>query len=354
MNKKKLFLVLPSLARGGAERVMIHLANHIHGESFDITMIIFSATRESYTHLDTHKTKLINLKSTRVRSGIKKLIKLIRKEKPDVLLSTSVQVNLSLGMLKFLLPSGVKCIARESSIPSKRYHSWNPRLYKYYYKFAFNNFDHIICQSNAMSDDLITNFEIDRQKISVINNPVEDQKILDHRNIPPESFDVVLVANLNKQKGIDRFIKSVALVKSDIQVAILGDGPQKSALEDLSKKHGTDSNIKFLGFQADPIAYMKTAKIVALTSLYEGFPNVLLEATASGTPIIAFNVPGGTAEIINQNNGLLIENNNYEAFARGIESLIKKPLDRSIIQNEAVKKYGLQNIISQYENTLLS
>ena len=130
-----------------------------------------------------------------------------------------------------------------------------------------------------------------RGNIHIIPNGIDFKKI---RNIKAVGFDsdIIFVGRLIKEKNVELLLKAVKIIKGeipDVRIVIIGDGPERTKLESLSKKLGISSNVNFLGFletHEEVIAYMKASKVFAFPSLREGFGIVVLEANASGLPVV--------------------------------------------------------------------
>ena len=129
--------------------------------------------------------------------------------------------------------------------------------------------------------------------------------------------------------------------------------PDEQKLKRQATKLKISNKVSFLGFKNPPYEYMKHADVFALTSRYEGFPNVVLESCAVGCPVVAFNCPGGIEEIIDNGiNGFKVTPGNIEFYARSLIKASETKFDSNEIINSTRKKFGLKKIISQYEEIL--
>ena len=108
--------------------------------------------------------------------------------------------------------------------------------------------------------------------------------------------------------------------------------------------------MRFLGYLPNPENYMQAANVFVLSSRYEGFPNVVLEAMSYGTTVVAFDCPGGTSEIIeNGRNGWLVEPGNVKELSESIKNAIAYPLDPIAIKKSVSDRYSIKKIIKLYE-----
>src|SRR5699024_6567462 len=159
------------------ERVFANLINNIDYELFDVTLVCFNNHNNVYKI--SPKAKVINLNVKRARNAPLRIIKLLRKEKPDLIISTLYQMNLMLMLLKGFLPKKTKIIIRHTMISSMSFSGnniqtlINRRISKLYKKA-----DKVICQSDFMKQDFIKFSGLDKTKIEVIYNPVDADSIL--------------------------------------------------------------------------------------------------------------------------------------------------------------------------------
>lgn len=177
MKKKVLFLV-PSLNSGGAERVISILCNKLNKEKFEV--VLYPLRKEGiFLNMISRDIKIIDLRVNHVRNAFFKIKKVIREENPDIVFSTLSYLNIFIAIFRFLLPKNIIFIGRESSIVSEVLSENNleNKIFKLLYKYFYSNLNYIVCQSQYMASDLIDNFKIEKDKIRVINNPLDIEKI---------------------------------------------------------------------------------------------------------------------------------------------------------------------------------
>ena len=204
-----------------------------------------------------------------------------------------------------------------------------------------------------MKKDLVENYQIKSEKITVINNPIDFENIKRLSNISSKDlFDkskinLLAVGRLSHQKGFDTLLEIMKELDDKYFLSILGQGPDEEKLKSMIKDFSLESKVKLLGFQDNPYIYMKQADIFVLSSRFEGLPNVVLEANACGTTVIAFDCPGGTNEIIiDGENGYLAKCQDKNDF---IDKLKKIHLEKEINQT-ILNKYEVSQIVQNYEN----
>lgn len=353
MKKTKILFIVPSMRGGGAERVISTLLQHIDKDKFDLNLALITKEGKFLDDIPNH-VNLIDLDTKRVRKSIFKIIKTINSLKPDIVFSTLGHLNLLISIIRPFLSNKIVFIGRESntvSVINKQ--SKYPKLFDFLYNNFYNNFDHIVAQAEYMKKDLVENYQIKSEKISVINNPIDFENIKKLSNISSkELFDkskinLLAVGRLSHQKGFDTLLEIMKELDEKYFLSILGQGPDEEKLKSTIKEFSLESKVQLLGFQDNPYIYMKQADIFVLSSRFEGFPNVVLEANTCGTTVIAFDCPGGTNEIIiNGENGYLVKCQDKNDF---IDKLKNISLQKEINLN-LLNKYEVSEIINQYTN----
>lgn len=304
--------------------------------------------------------ELHDLDATRVRYALPRLIALVWRLRPDVVFSTLGHLNLALSMLRWLLPRQVRCIARETTIVSCGVQEYRfPALWSVAYRRFYRNFDRVVCQSRAMQQDLVANYAVPAAKTVVINNPLDVDAVRAAAQAPlawttPPGAERMLVAagRLGREKGFDLLIDAIALSGDPgLHLVLLGNGGLLATLRDLAVKRGVAAQVHFVGFQSNPHAWFRQAGAFVLSSRYEGFPNVVLEALACGTPVIATPAPGGTREILDGVPGCVVATDvSARALADAIMQWLRGPQVR--VPADAVNPYRLDRIVGQYERLL--
>lgn len=354
MKKKTIIFILPDLETGGAERIVSTIANHLPREKF-IPKILLLRKEGGYLKILKNDIEIIDLNIQRIRNSLFPILKELRKRKPDIVFSGFGEVNAYLSLfLRFFRKT--KFIARETNVVSQ--HVTRPEI-KFFYKF-YNNYDKIICQSEDMTTDLVKNFGINQEKIVKINNPVDFDFIQEKLKISerPKDFlndykNVVAIGNLSQRKGFDNLLKVFSHLKNEkIKLHIIGDGRDKDTLLQMKQNLGLE-NVIFHGRQENPYQYLKFADLFILSSRYEGFPNVLLEAGACGCYALANNCLGGITEIIeNKVNGEISDIENHEKFAKKILQLINIEHNPETIQHSIKYRFSKEIILKKYEEIL--
>lgn len=305
-GKTSVLFFIPSLKGGGAERVITTLLRHINRDRFDVSLVVLDMTGAVYRDDLPSDIEIIDLACPRVSRALLQIMSLVWSRRPDVLFSTLSHLNLTLALMRPLLPRATRMMARETGILSLALADGSKeKLWRWVYRKFYCKHDLIICQSQYMRTDLIENFALAPEKTLVIHNPVDIDRI---RALAVEPVDwpgrcnphkrLVAAGRLVHVKGFDILIEAIGLLQDpDVQLAILGDGPLKAELQTLVNHRGLVERIHFVGYQTNPYAWFAQADALILSSRHEGFPNVVLEALACGTPVIATPAPGGLSDI---------------------------------------------------------
>lgn len=359
---KKIFLCIPTLHGGGAERVFKYIIEYLDKAEYQIQLVLLQNSKglPSLFHKKGVVTHNLNC---RLPLAFLKLPLLILKEKPDIVLSTICYMNIVTGFCSWLLKSSNSIfIARESGIPSIRVQYtktfWNS---PWLYKLAYKHFDCVICQSKDMAREVHELYKVPTELIFTISNPVDTNFVRSQASgNSPLSFsksmiNILAVGRLHPQKGYDLLIQALArTTKKNAHLHILGTGGIFDQLTILVENLGLSDRVSFYGYVNNPYPFMRNADLFVISSIAEGFPNSLLEALALGCPSIAFNGIGGTKELIEQGvNGSLVELGNIDLLASEIDRCSSALFDRKRIASEIAIRYDVFTIIKKYESVFL-
>ncbi len=340
MKSLKILIVLPSLAGGGAEKVILSLIENLDTAQCRPILVIQNKIGPLKTKLN--KNNIIDLKCKNFRYAIPRLITTIMKIKPDIIISTFPHITLPLVIFKKYFYRNAKIIAREPNmIDASLRNSAYPRLLKFLYKQFMPKVNKIIITSRAMKNDLIKK-GINKNKLFLIHNPVDNINIRDVKVVnrfAGKGLRLVMVGRLTYQKGVDRVLPMLKNI-NNCHLTILGDGYEKEKLEKIILKLGIEKKVKFIGFSDIANSYIAGADYLLLPSRWEGLPNVVLESLVLGTPVISFKQIVGLNDflpIVSENN-LRLCRNEYE-----MEELLKSLKNRKdfvlpIVRENLLKK----------------
>lgn len=289
------------------------------------------------------------------------LKKYILSSKPDILLSCLNSANITSLWVKHLSHTDTIFAIQQVNLLSKSISDGKslfeikilPSLVKRWYKHA----DRIIAISKAVQTDLISNFELSKNSITTIYNPLDLDQITYLSSLPVQEpwfndkTPVVLAAGrLNKVKDYPFLFNAIKEANKCrvVKLIVLGEGPEKENLEKLIIKLRLEKLVKILDYTPNPYQYMRHADIFALSSKSEGLANVLQEALACGCKIVSTDCPGGPKEILdNGKYGKLVPPNNVAAMAVAITKSIDEKIDRNLLYSRA-SDFSLKKISCEY------
>lgn len=369
-DSKHIAIFVPSFLGGGVERMMVYLANYLVSRGYNIDYIVIK-NYGPYKELLSDKVNLINLDKKRVLFSFFDLSIYLRKNKPDVLLSVMNYVNLIIFFANTISFTNTKHIISERDIPTNNI---NKSKFKYLFKIVvkkiYPKVDKIIAISKDVKIDLIKNFKIKPEKITVINNMVnldlfdinhKVDKSLIYENIFDDNFKnqkiIIAIGRLVKYKNFSYLINSFSIAEkknNNIRLLILGEGNERKDLEKQIETLNLTNKIALPGFLNESHKYLKCSDLFISTSIYEGFGNVIIEAMAAGLPVIVTDCIGGPKEIVqNGKFGDVVPLNKPQVLANKILERIESDFDKSISLNRA-KDFSVDKISENYLNVLLN
>ncbi len=315
---KKIAIVIADLDLGGGQRVAINLANAL-AKTNKVSIIIFQDDETHYKapgkliHLDCpQKTSIIG-KVFNVFKRAYKLRKKIKEEQFDYVYGFMETANFPTAMAFKDAALSVHCNPRELSF-------FESALVK----FTYHRVNNIIAVSEDVASILRSDYGL--KNVSRIYNPVDVEDITAQVDEPyqhPKPY-IVALGRFHEVKRYDLLINaySNSKMQQDCDLIIVGDGELRPELEAQVKQLKLQSKVHFAGTQSNPFPYLAGARFITLSSRTEAFPMVLIEALALKCPVVATDCPTGPREIVEHGiNGLLVENENAEAFSKAIDQL---------------------------------
>lgn len=349
---------IPSMVGGGAERVVVNLLKGMLSENVSLDLVLTSATG-AYMNQIPPEVHLVNLDTQRVITAIVPLIRYLRQNKPQVLISHLCHANVIAVVAKELAFTDTQLIlvehdtlsVSESKLLRARF---VPPLMKLLYPCA----DRVVGVSKAVSQDLETQLNLKKGKVKTIYNPVVDIELmekakghLDHPWLQPGSPPVFLaVGRLTFKKDFSTLIKAFANLRTKVvaHLIILGEGELRAELEALIDKLGIANDVWIPGFVKNPYAYMSRANAFILSSLWEGLPTVLIEAMACGCPVISTDCPSGPREILAGGKyGELVPTSNVMALSAAMSRVLESPISKELSTKRAMY-FSFERAVSEY------
>jgi glycosyltransferase involved in cell wall biosynthesis len=358
--------VLPSLHGGGAERVVLTVLRHLDRRRFAISLVVIDGRSPIFAADLPADVEVTDLGFTRVRYSAVSLIGLVRKRRPDLVFCVLGHLNLLLALIKPCLPRETKIITRETIVMSSylvgNRFAW---LWKVAYRWLLPRCDAIVCQSQDMKHALVNDLGISNENMVVVQNPVDIERVRARSNAVLDSsnwrdfcdntskkINLVAAGRLVWQKGFDLLIEAVAILNNpSVHVSILGNGPLRDNLANLAIQRGVARQIHFVGFQANPYPWFKRADAFVLSSRFEGMPNVILEALACGTGVIAMPAPGGIDELLRGRPRCVVA----ESVSAGCLAAVLKSYDYDVTTREhfLLEDYTVETVCRRYADVFV-
>lgn len=295
---KKIFFIVPNLASGGAERVMITIARILKKEGLNVEFLNFGVYEGEMTDWLHPEFNVISLNKKRSILALPSLIKFMKKNRDAIFFSSREHTNLlSLISSKF---TGTKAIVRIPNMPRnvlrKGWQGFKMNLIKKINRFVLPAASTIISQNEEMKSQLVEFYGLNEKKIIPINNPLDidfiNRQAQDSSSpFRKDEINFVNICNIAYSKGIDILIEAWPKVKAEIPNAhmyIIGRNNTDYA-SSLKTKASNLRDFTFLGFQSNPYPFLKHCDVFVLPSRMEGFPNVVLEAMAFNKPVVSTN-----------------------------------------------------------------
>ena len=370
MSRKEFSILffLPSLGGGGAEMHAVRLAHGLLRYNVQLTYVVCSSKGTYHSFLPP-SVRLIVLPTEIIPSSLLRIIFsfvplgfVIRRVKPDLLcpimLSSGLVMAISLLVWRVspLVTLCLQCSVRYS-------HLQNPRLYERLELFLLKKlsfvFDHVIALSQGVASEITELIPAFRFKTSVIPNvgmPLQSQITCSvNLSVDKHPGDIIICSSgrLTAQKDYATLLKALRLLNRPcLKLFILGEGELKSELSSLAQQLEVHKQVKFLGFQKNPYDYMRISDIFVLSSMWEGFGNVIVEAMHLGLPVVATDCPHGPSEIISNGvNGLLVPPKSPLHLADCISLLLDSPNLRARLSAQAIldsKLYSCDKVGQSY------
>jgi glycosyltransferase involved in cell wall biosynthesis len=330
-STKHLAIYLPSLRGGGAERIMMTLANAFTERGFKTDLVLVKA-EGPYLNDVSEKIRVVDLGAARVATSLPALVRYLRRERPDAMLTALNHANvIALLARRF---AGVKTrlvVSERSTLSSSLVHvtsmrgGWMAHFMSWTYPWA----DGVIAVSSGVADDLASTIGLSRDRIYTVYNPVDLSAVrqraeepFDHPWFAPGEPQVVLgVGRLTAAKDFPTLIRAFAQLRAHrpARLVILGEGNLRPDLQTLVADLGLIDDIAMPGFCENPFVWMRQAAVFVLSSAWEGLPGTLIQAMACGTPVVSTDCPSGPAEILENGKwGRLVSVGDAGALARAI------------------------------------
>jgi glycosyltransferase involved in cell wall biosynthesis len=348
------------LAGGGVGRVIVNLSKGFaeRGHAVDV---VLARRRGPYLAQLAPGIRVIDFGVSRTLWCVPGLARYLRRERPRALIACTEGANvvalwakrLAGGVPRVLISThtNVSENARQARQARGR---WLPYFVHGFYHWA----DEVVAVSEGVAADLAETAGLDRRRIRVIYNPVDTSSIMEcaretlahpwfDRDQPPV---ILSMGRLTRQKDYPTLIRAFAAVRTrrPARLMILGEGEEGARLEALARELGCMADVCMPGFVTNPYPFIAAARAFVLSSAWEGFGNVLIEALAVGTPVIATDCPWGPAEVLEHGrHGRLVPVGDVDALAQAIEDVLEAPPAAQVGPARATQ-FAIDRIAAEY------
>jgi glycosyltransferase involved in cell wall biosynthesis len=354
-------LLIPHLGGGGAERVIELLARRLPVEKYELHLGLITQAETGAEGLPAG-VQLHTLNAARVRAGGFRLLRLIRRLKPDLILSGIFHLNFLVLLLRPLLPKRTRILVRQNgTVSSALAFGGLPGYTRLLYRLLYCRADRVICQTPSMVADLAQQLGLPEDQLAVLPNPIDVEKIRLSSGRNSVSWagpgpHLLAVGRLVREKGFDLLLRALASVRreySEASLLIVGSGPEEAALKAECGASGLDRAVRFAGQLADPWSCFQRATLFVLPSRQEGLPNALLEAAAAGLPIVALPASGGVVELVSGQPGVwLAPEVSAEALAASLLAALRTLRPGERFTHSFVEPFRIGRAIQSYEELI--
>ena len=354
---------------GGAERVLQQMLNYFMKVNFEFQVDLLLAKKEGDLLKGLHKDiNIVDFNKKHVRDCLIDLVRYLKINRPNVFISVLDYANIIASLAHIISRCNSRLILWEHSIIS--YHSqktiskvW---IIRYFLIRMFYNHAHkIITVSKGAKDDLISDYSINKQKIKIINNPIDIQSVISlseaEVKIPSINYKnknyIVSVGRLATVKNYRLLIEAYSKLSKilNYKLVIIGDGPEYQNLQKQITGLNLESRIILTGYLENPYPLIKNANVFVVSSKWEGFNLVLLEALALKRQIVSTDCPCGPREILDNGRfNLMVPVDNSDALSNGILQIINGEIifdEDSLLQR--ANEFRLEKICNEFMKFIL-
>lgn len=341
-NMNAIAIFVPSLNGGGAERVMVTLANAIAARGFKVDLVLAMA-QGPYLKDVSESVRVIDLQAGRVIKALLPLVHYLRRERPVAMLSAMGHANVVALLARKLARGSTRTVVSERNTISVQYErssgfaAWlNFKLVRWVYPWAQG----ICTVSQAASQDLAVFAGLEPNRVQTIYNPFDLERLaqraaesLVHPWLASDQPPVLLaIGRLTEQKDYPTLLRAFARLRQgrDVRLVILGEGELRAQLHALAAELDLNNDVlEMPGFVANPFAWLASCKLFVLSSRWEGLPGVLIEAMACGVPVVSTDCPSGPDEILEGGRwGRLVPVGDVNALAQAMAEVLDTPKER--------------------------
>lgn len=339
---------IPNMNGGGAERVVVNLLRGMRQRGLELDLVL---ARKTGPYLDQvpEGVRIIDFSKDHCRQVLWFLARYLRQERPALLISHLGRANLAAVIARWLSGSQTPLALVEHNTPSRErvFGTLHVKVLTLMKRLLYHYADALITVSRAAARDLETEIKSKNDRVLTIYNPIIEPSLLfeqlepsGHLWLDHKTVSVVLaVGRLQKQKNFDLLLDAFRLLRNHrpVRLVILGEGAQRFDLERRLGDLNLRNDVDLPGFVNNPYAYMSKADVLVLSSKYEGFGNVLVEAMACGCPVVATDCPSGPEEILDRGRwGPLLPVGDVHALTEAMIHVLDYPISKEQLKQRSL------------------
>lgn len=359
MKKEKITVlhIINSAQHGGGTRHLLDLVKGLSRKEYIFCIAISEdGPYVEFFRKNGFQVHIVDMMSGRFQSkAVKKLNNLIETIKPSIIHAHGTRAGFFIARGRKNRPEIPFVYTVHGLSYNKNTGLWIRIFYRQIERYICGKADKIISVSPTDGKEMVENEIADKKKVTVIENGIDLARFTRISRTYKNCKIIGCIARLTEQKGIEFLIEALAILKyvfeNDLRLIIVGDGKLNNKLKKLAEKMGVTDRIEWTGATDDPVYWYKKFDIFVLPSLWEGLPLVLIEAMASGLPVISTNTSGGIDIIKDHNNGILVPRGDSEALAIAVQEIYeKKALAKKLASNgrkDSEKKYSMKRFLEQ-------
>ena len=359
----KLAIFLPGMYEGGAERVMLHLAEGLALKGVEVHLVLARSEGPNLP-LVPGSVRLFDLRASSTAASVFPLVSYLNRERPDALLSGLFANLIAILAAKFAKKRPRVVICEHNTLSVQVYNNRQDlrfRILPLLARVLYPKADEVVAVSEGVKTDLAKAIHLPEERIRVIYNPVVTPELLqkgkwhpEHPWFQPGEPPIILsVGRLVPIKEFDSLIRIFARVREEnlCRLVILGEGPDRQKLQNLISELRLENEVQLPGFNENPYPLIGHASLYVLCSRHEGLPGALIEAMALGVPLVSTDCPSGPREILQDGKyGRLVPCRDWQALEMAIRDGLAGKIPPP--ENSSWRRFSLDAVLDQYRQVL--
>lgn len=324
---------LPDFRIGGAERVALTLIEAFVERGIEVDLVLLRAEGDLLAALP-DQVKVISLNAKRIRYAPSQLMRYLRDRRPDALQVSMWPLTIMAIVARSLAGSTTRLVVSDHNNLSRQYgnSAIAMKLLRWSMRLFYPRAEARVCVSAAVADDLARLSGLDRERFEVIYNPIPapPQTPEQTQSLSKPRRRILNVGSLKRQKNQELLLRAFAGLQLNppARLTILGEGARRARLEQLAQELGIADRVSMPGFTLETWPHYRAADLFVLSSDYEGFANVLVEAMATGLPVVSTDCESGPREVLdNGRYGRLVPVGDVAAMTSAIEEALNSEHD---------------------------